>query len=152
MSETNKTSAKQVRIDKLYQLCLEAAASAFDPDRNLIAQPAADNPDVKTYWGAGALPYAHALLSEDDVEAVKTGASIVSAMMESQITNPHHPHQGNWKWLADDPEAGDLNAIQFVSRWFLPLLVTHLTQRDEQASTHLTLEMQVVMLLGRALP
>lgn len=125
MSETNIISAKQVRIEELYQLCLEAAESAFDPKRNLIAQPAADNPDVMTYWGAGALPYAHALLSQDDVEAVHTGASIVLAMMESQVTNPHHPHQGNWKWLADDPEAGDLNAIQFVLRWFLPLLVNY---------------------------
>lgn len=111
---------KQKRLDQLFELCLASAEMNFDPERSLIAQPAADNPDVKTYWGAGALPYAHVMFAKGETEKAE---GIIAAMLDSQETNPEHPHRGNWKWLVDDPEVGDLNAIQFVMRWFLPILV-----------------------------
>ncbi len=120
-----RNAAQKQRIDDFYERCFAAAYELLDAERHLIALPASDDPTIKTYWQAGSLPLAHALLNKDDVDAQAEGAAIVAAVLESQETAPHHPHRGNWKWLADDPEVGDLNAIQFVLRWLLPLLVQH---------------------------
>ena len=113
------------RLNDFYAQCLAAARKLYNPDRHLIGIPSADDPMVKTYWQAGALPLAHALLNTGEQESISEASGIVAAVLESQETSPQHPHRGNWRWLADDPAVGDLNAIQFVLRWLLPLLVQH---------------------------
>ncbi|MCC7208127.1 MAG: hypothetical protein IT323_12535 [Anaerolineae bacterium] len=113
------------RVARLHARSLEAARSLLDPQRHLIALPSASDPTLKTYWQAGSLPLAYALLANGDPDMRREAAHIVAAALDSQETTPGHPHRGNWTWLADDPEVGDLNAIQFVLRWLLPLLVDH---------------------------
>ena len=81
-------STKEKRLEMLYQLCLASAEANYDSERHLIAQPAADDPNVKTYWGAGALPYAHVLFKNGETEK---GEAILPAMLDSQETNPKHP-------------------------------------------------------------
>ena len=71
------------------------------------------------------MPLAHALLAQGDPGAIQEAATIVAAVLESQETREWHPHRGNWLWLADDPEIGDLNAVQFALRGLLPLLVEY---------------------------
>jgi hypothetical protein len=50
---------------------------------------------------------------------------MTGAALDSQERNPDHPHRGNFRWLADDEEVVDLNAVQFVLRALLPLLIDH---------------------------
>lgn len=118
-------SERTTRVASLYERSLEAAQALLDPQRHLISLPSASDPQLRTYWQAGSLPLAHALLAHNDPDARQAGVQIVAAVLDSQETAPQHPHRGNWKWLADDPEVGDLNAIQFVLRWLLPLLIEH---------------------------
>ncbi len=108
---------------------LAAALASFDPDRNLIYQPAAGDPSVRTYRQAASLPLALALLQQgaeqNDQTAIARATAIVSAVLESQERSPRHPHRGNWLWLADDDEVADINAVQFVLQGLLPVLVRY---------------------------
>ncbi|MBV7334098.1 hypothetical protein KFU94_38865 [Chloroflexi bacterium TSY] len=129
MSKNNPSTpdadTRQQRLADLSARSLAAAQAQFDPVRHLVAQSAADRPQVRTYRQATSLPLAHLLLVQGDSEAVYEAAAIVAAVLESQEIRERHPHRGNWRWLADDPEVGDLNAVQFVLRGLLPLLVDH---------------------------
>ncbi|HEY3109994.1 MAG TPA: hypothetical protein VGL23_14625 [Chloroflexota bacterium] len=96
---------------------LAAARAALDPERHLIGGP--------TYRPPASLPLALALLGESDPAGAREAAAIVAAVLDSQELGARHPHRGNFRWLADDPEVVDLNAVQFVLRALLPILVRH---------------------------
>ena len=141
-----QTDAREQRIADLHARGLAAAKARYDPERHLIAQPAAGDPDVRTYRQASSLPLAYALLATEEPDAVEEGIAIVAAVLESQETDPAHRHVGNWLWLADDAEVGDLNAVQFVLRGLLPVLIDYGTllpdslQRRCRTSVRLALE------------
>ncbi|NJN84320.1 MAG: hypothetical protein HC802_19945, partial [Caldilineaceae bacterium] len=122
----------QNQIELVIQRGIEAAERDYDPDRHLVSQPSAKEPGQRTYRQAASLPYARALLQRGDAESVARAAEIVAAVLESQELSPGHPYVGNWLWLADDPEIADLNAVQFVLRGLLPILVLHERQLPEK--------------------
>ena len=118
-------AAISLRSAKVHGRGLQAAEALFDPQRNLIYQTAAGDSTVRTYRQAVSLPLALALLEIGDHASVARAAAIVAAVLESQERSPKHPHRGNWLWLADDDEVADINAVQFVLRGLLPLLVRY---------------------------
>jgi hypothetical protein len=73
-----------------------------------------------SYRASSSLALAHALLREGEVDEA---AAIVDAVLDTQEREPGHPYRGNFLWLADDPEVVDLNAVQFVLRGLIPLLI-----------------------------
>ena len=114
---------RRQRIAGIRARGLQSELKSLDPQRNLIGHPSAQDPTVKSFRQAGSLPLAHALLLQGSDESVRRGAAIVDAVLDSQELSPDHPHCGNWRWLADDLEISDLNAVQFVLRGLLPLLL-----------------------------
>jgi hypothetical protein len=104
---------------QLYTRAMADARSGYDSKRRLIGQQGAE-PGTTAYRPAGSLPFAHSLLREGDVAEA---AAIVAAVIDSQVLDEGDPHRGNFLWLADDPEVADLNAVQFVLRGLLPLLL-----------------------------
>ena len=104
------------RPANLHARSLAAAKAQLDSERHLIAQPAADDANVRTYCQAASLPLAYALLAEGDPASVAEGVAIVSAVLKSQETDPARRHHGNWRWLDGDPGVGALNAGQVVLR------------------------------------
>jgi hypothetical protein len=112
-------AARAARIAGIYERGLAEARRAYDPERHLIGQPSADG-SGRSYRAAMSLPLAHALLREGDAAEA---AAIVEAVLDTQETTPGHPYRGNFLWLAGDPEVVDLNAVQFVLRGLVPLLV-----------------------------
>lgn len=139
---------RQQRAAALFKRSFAADLAQLDPKRHLIGQSAAEQPEVRTFRQAVSLPLAHALLVRGDPSATEEAANIVAAVLESQETREGHPHRGNWRWLADDPEIGDLNAVQFVLRGLLPLLVDHGDQLpvdlQERCREHLHLALEEV--------
>jgi hypothetical protein len=117
---------RAARIEALYRRGLAEARGAYDPARHLIGQPGVAG---TVYRPAMSLPLAEALLREGDTFGARSGAAeaaaIVAAVLDSQELDPDHPHHGNFLWLAGDAEVVDLNAVQFVLRGLLPLLVKH---------------------------
>jgi hypothetical protein len=117
---------RAARIEALYRRALAEARRAYDPARHLIGQPGVGG---TVYRPAMSLPLAEALLREGDTVGARSGAAeaaaIVAAVLDSQELDPEHPHHGNFLWLAGDAEVADLNAVQFVLRGLLPLLVKH---------------------------
>lgn len=119
------TDARAARIAEMYARGLAEVGSKLDPARHLVYQSAAQDPSVRTYRQSASLPLALALLREGDADSVAQAVKIVAAVLESQELSPRHPHRGNWLWLADDEEVGDINAVQFVMRGLLPVLVRY---------------------------
>src|SRR6266508_4595343 len=126
--------AREERIERIFQRGLAGARKALDPERHLLGDPAPWAGGKKVFRPARSLSLAHALLrgstvrgaTEPDVpdaEDVREAALIVAAALDSQERDQGHPHRGNFRWLADDEEVGDLNAVQFVLRALLPLLI-----------------------------
>lgn len=101
--------------DDLYKRSLAAARAELDRSRHLIGGP--------TYRPPQSLPLAQAMLASGSVDDAREAAAIVAAVLDSQELAEGHPYRGNFRWLADDPEVVDLNAVQFVLRGLLPLLV-----------------------------
>lgn len=118
-------AARLARREAMLRRGIQAAQAQFDPTRNLIYTTAAADPNVRTYRQSASLPLALALLRQDDAAAKAQAIAIVEAVLESQERSPHHPHIGNWLWLADDAEVADINAVQFVLRGLLPLLMRY---------------------------
>jgi hypothetical protein len=114
---------RRARIALVYQRGLAADRRAYDPARHLIGHLALQDPAVRVYRAAQSLPFAHALLREGDAGSIRQAAATVAAVLDTQERSPYHPHRGNFLWLADDREVVDLNAVQFVLRGLLPLLV-----------------------------
>ncbi|HLH73710.1 MAG TPA: hypothetical protein VKX96_10540, partial [Chloroflexota bacterium] len=123
--EPPKDAEWAARLTKMYEQGLAAARRDYDPARHLIGHPVAPHHASRLYRPPQSLPYAQALLRQGDPESVQEAALIIGAVLDSQETNPRHPHRGNFLWLADDPEVVDLNAVQFVLRALLPILVRH---------------------------
>ena len=145
--QSSSTDAdRQQRLSELKDQAFVAAQSHFDPIRHLIAQPAGDQSGQRTYRQAQSLPLAYEYLSQGSKQSLTEGAAIIAAVLESQELNPAHPHAGNWRWLADDPEIGDLNAVQFVMRGLLPILIDH----EARLPAPLVEECQVRVRLGLA--
>ena len=78
-----------------------------------------------TFRPASSLPFAQALLKLGDDDARREAHAIIGAVLDSQERDPTHPYFGNFLWLADDLEVGDLNAVQFVMRELLPIVVRY---------------------------
>ena len=129
------------RIAGIYKRGLEQLKENLDPERHLVYQ----NRKQGTYRPAASLPFAEALLKEGTPASISTAIAITKAVLNSQVTNPAHPHVGNWLWLADDTDIEDLNAVFFVMRSFIPLLVRYDQQlppdliQNCQESVHLSL-------------
>jgi len=60
-----------------------------------------------------------------DANDARGAAAIVGAVLDSPEIEAGHPHQGDFRWLVDDPEVVELDAVQFVLRKPLPLLVQY---------------------------
>ena len=116
---------RAARLEAMYARGTQAAQSCFDATRNLVYQSAAADPTIRTYRQSASLPLALALLRQGDEASVNQAIAIVAAVLESQELAPQHPHVGNWLWLTDDEEVADINAVQFVLRGLLPVLVRH---------------------------
>ncbi|MBC7237642.1 MAG: hypothetical protein H5T69_17515 [Chloroflexi bacterium] len=117
--------ARAQRVAQIRDRGLAQAMESYDRERHLIRQPSASQPGGWTYRPPSTLPLAEILLAKGDRESLDEATAILSAVLESQELTPGHPHYGNWLWLADDPEVVDLNAVQFVLRGLLPLLVQY---------------------------
>jgi hypothetical protein len=120
--------ARRERIGAIFRHGLEGQRRACDPLRHLVGAPGVGGSTV--YRPAVSLWLAHALLrqaggGEGDPGDAQEAADIVAAVLASQERAPAHPHRGNFLWLAGDDEVVDLNAVQFVLRALLPLLVEH---------------------------
>ncbi|MBI3972364.1 MAG: hypothetical protein HY332_13880 [Chloroflexi bacterium] len=117
--------ARAQRIETIYRRGLEEMRRTYDPVRHLLAQGPVRPGGKPTYRAAQSLWLAHARLREGDGDSVREAAAIVGAVLDGQERSPNHPHRGNFRWLADDEEVTDLNAVQFVLRALLPLLILH---------------------------
>jgi hypothetical protein len=113
------------RISAIRERALAADQAAYDPARCLVGRPSPTEPGAQTYRPPASLPLAQALLARGDVESVRKATGIIGAVLDTQELSSLHPHRGNWLWLAGDPEVADLNAVQFVLRALLPLLVAY---------------------------
>lgn len=110
-------------LDVLRDRGLVAARRELDPTRHLLGRPSAADPTRRVYRAPEALPLARALLDQGDPAALAEAAAIVAAVLDTQELDHRHPYHGNFRWLADDAEVCDLNAVQFVLQGLLPLLV-----------------------------
>jgi hypothetical protein len=113
------------RIAGIRERGLAAAQANYDPQRHLVGRPSASAGGARTYRPPESLPLAQIMLERGDAASVRQAAAIVEAVLETQELSPQHPHRGNWLWLAGDAEVADLNAVQFVLRALLPLLVQY---------------------------
>jgi hypothetical protein len=123
-----ESAAKQERIERILQRGLEEARKTLDPVRHLVGQSGAWTSGLTVYRPPLSLWLAHGLLrasSTPDSKDVREAAAIVGAAIESQERDQRHPHRGNFLWLADDAEVTDLNAVQFMLRALLPLVLDH---------------------------
>jgi hypothetical protein len=118
-------NARTQRIAGIRERGLAAAQAGYDPQRRLVGQPAASAPGGRTYRPPASLPLSQALLERNDAQSHRQAVEIIKAVLDTQELSPRHPHRGNWLWLASDPEVADLNAVQFVMRALLPILVKH---------------------------
>ena len=113
MNDTSQSAeARALRIAAMRAQAVQSAWEMYDRDRHLIYHPAAGQADIRVYRQASSLPLACALLQSGDARSIAEAGHIVEAVLRSQDTSPKHPHRGNWLWLVDDPEIGDLNAVQ----------------------------------------
>jgi len=112
-------------LQTLYTQAILDARSRYDPQHALVASGPLGEGAGKSFRPAASLPYAQALLGEGDPESIQTACQILMAVLKSQERDPEKPHVGNFIWLAGDTEVTDLNAVQFVLRNLLPLLVTY---------------------------
>ncbi len=113
------------RIQRLYRGGLTAARESYDAERHLVWAGSTSSSEGRTFRPPVSLVCARALLRQGDAESVAEALSIVGAALDSQELSPDHPHRGNFLWLADDAEVADLNAVQFMLRQLLPILVWH---------------------------
>jgi hypothetical protein len=123
-----ESAAKRARIEHIVRRGVEEARKTFDPLRHLLAEPARRADGKMVYRPPMSLWLAHALLraaGPPGAEDAREAAAIVAAALDSQERHPHHPHRGNFLWLADDAEVVDLNAVQFMLRALLPLVLDH---------------------------
>jgi hypothetical protein len=113
------------RMAALYDRALAEARAALDPGRHLLGFPSARDPGRLSYRAPQSLPLAGALLAAGEPAAVAEAAAIVAAVLDTQELAADHPYRGNFRWLADDAEVCDLNAVQFVLQALLPVLLAH---------------------------
>lgn len=124
-ASTRGDEAYRERILRLYRGGLEAAWRSYDAGRHLVWAGSTSSSEQRTFRPPVSLLYARALLRAGDAESVTRAILILHAALDSQELAPCHPHRGNFLWLADDPEVADLNAVQFMLRQMLPILVLH---------------------------
>jgi hypothetical protein len=111
---------RRTRIRRLLQDGMRDMEQRYDPQRQLVGQ-AGQGQGTNTFWPPDSIWYAHSLLAQG--KDVDRATGILEAALHAQERSPVHPRRGNWKWRMDDPEVVDLNAVQFVMRAMLPLLV-----------------------------
>jgi hypothetical protein len=101
------------------------ARENYDKERHLVFAGSTVSPEGRVFFPPVSLVYARALLRQGSTPSIEEAVSIVHAALDAQEVTPCHPHRGNFLWLADDVEVADLNAVQFVLRQLLPILVQH---------------------------
>jgi hypothetical protein len=136
-------ATREDRVAEIYRLGTEQLHRAYDPERGLVGGDAPWAPGTRVHRPPASLWLAHALLRAPEAgdaagAAARVGsagppapippgaaADLVAVVLETQERAREHPHRGNFRWLADDREVTDLNAVQFVLRALLPLLLAH---------------------------
>ncbi|HVG97220.1 MAG TPA: hypothetical protein VNK05_09985 [Chloroflexota bacterium] len=107
---------------EIRRLGTERLRRAYDPERGLVGSDAPWAPGTRAHRPPDSLWLAYALLTAGEAGAA---ADLVALVLETQERSREHPHRGNFRWLADDQEVTDLNAVQFALRALLPLLLAH---------------------------
>ncbi|NQT58022.1 MAG: hypothetical protein HQ557_03465 [Bacteroidetes bacterium] len=133
------------RRQLLYQQVIDDAKNRFNPEINLVSSGSMGEPEGSCFRPAGSLGFAQALLVENTPDSVKTACSILSAVLDSQELNSQRPHYGNFTWLAGDSEVGDLNAVQFVLRGLLPILIKHDHQLPEELAARCRFSLELAL-------
>lgn len=118
-------AAREARVAEIYRRGLEELRRAYDPERGLVASGAPPGAGARVYRPPASLWLAHALLRSGGMADIREATGLIAVVLETQERSLEHPHRGNFRWLADDREITDLNAVQFVLRALLPLLLTH---------------------------
>lgn len=111
------------RLRGLYTRAMKDAGERYDPLQQLVSSGPLGEAHGASFRPAASLSYARALLRSGEAEAISRAHDIIEAVLWSQEVDAQHPHQGNFKWLAADADVTDLNAVQFVLRGLLPILV-----------------------------
>lgn len=115
----------QPDLEQLYRRAIADAQLRYSPQHCLVSSGPLGEAGGSAFRPAASLPYAQALLHTADPVSVARASDILAAVISSQETSLSHPHCGNFTWLAGDDEVTDLNAVQFVLRGLLPVLMRH---------------------------
>lgn len=125
------------RLTAMFQRGLANSQNNYHPEHNLVGptwhgMTRAMDDRPMSYDARYSLCLAQALMRIGDENSVAQAEAIIARVLECQECSPHHPHRGNFRWLYDDIEVIDLNAVQFYLRFLLPILIEHDAQLSPQ--------------------
>ncbi len=92
--------------------------------------PGAALPAKRTEYGvfhevrAGAALAAQ-LVANGAAEDIELAQLVLEAVLRSQERDPRDPHVGAFRWMAEDTWIEDLNAVAFVLRSLIPMMIRH---------------------------
>jgi hypothetical protein len=97
-------------------------ADGFNPETNMIAREV----DGKTYHCiVPAVRFAYALVKNGTDVDVQIAERMLQAVIDCQETHENDPHYGNFLWEREDLVVEDLNAVQFVLFYFIPIMIQY---------------------------
>lgn len=115
MQDTQPSAAK-----RLMQTGLERDRARFDADLGLIEE----RTDSGVFHPIReAFGYAYTLMQTEGDVALPTAERIIRRALQAQERQAGHIHYGGFKWMDEDQGVTDLNAVQFVPEYLLPLYI-----------------------------
>jgi hypothetical protein len=92
----------------------------YNPETHLLAKTTENGMFHESRGGAG---FARRLLTAGHAEDVALAHKVLDATLACQETRENDPHCGNFFWMAEDDDVGDLNAVEFCLESLIPLMM-----------------------------
>lgn len=96
--------------------------SNFDPGAALPAKTTEYGVFHEVRAGAALAAQLVANGAGEDIELAQL---VLEAVLRSQERDPRDPHVGAFRWMAEDTWIEDLNAVSFVLRSLIPMMIRH---------------------------
>jgi hypothetical protein len=93
---------------------------SYNPETHLLAKTTENGTFHESRGGAG---FARRLLTSGHAEDVALAHKVLDATLACQETRKNDPHCGNFFWMAEDDDVGDLNAVEFCLESLIPLMM-----------------------------
>jgi hypothetical protein len=92
--------------------------------------PAAAMPGKTTEYGVfhevrGGAALTAQLLANGAAADIELAHTVLAAVLAAQVRDPADPHVGAFTWMVEDDWIEDLNAVAFVLRSLIPMLLRH---------------------------